>query len=81
MSKSYPEGVLTLLRGIVQRLENGCGAHACRVKKPEGMGTNGPCRCTPRTVARDLRGLAESIESRKIELEKEMQKREDLPRE
>lgn len=23
----------------------GCGNHACIIKKPVGMGTNGPCDC------------------------------------
>lgn len=23
----------------------GCGSHSCRIEKPKGMGTNGPCGC------------------------------------
>lgn len=29
-------------------LLNGCGNHGCRVKEPEGVATNGPCRCAHR---------------------------------
>ena len=25
----------------------GCGAHACCIRRPQGMGTNGPCMCEP----------------------------------
>lgn len=24
---------------------HGCGSHLCKIKKPDGQGTNGPCAC------------------------------------
>lgn len=32
-------------RDALESLFNGCGNHACRVKKAQGQGTNGPCSC------------------------------------
>lgn len=32
-----------------ERLEHGCQNHGCAIKEPEGMGTNGKCRCTSET--------------------------------
>ena len=28
---------------------HGCGSHSCYVKKPTGMGNNGPCRCAQKS--------------------------------
>ena len=28
----------------------GCSSHSCRIRKPEGQGTNGPCMCSPLDV-------------------------------
>jgi hypothetical protein len=44
------------------RMSQGCGNHGCRIKRPSGMATNGPCLCTPAGFARDLRDLAERLE-------------------
>ncbi len=30
-----------MLHGI-----KGCSSHSCLIKRPEGMGTNGPCKCS-----------------------------------
>jgi hypothetical protein len=30
--------------------EIGCGSHSCRIARPTGMGTNGPCTCWQRVV-------------------------------
>jgi hypothetical protein len=31
---------------------DGCGAHVCLIKKPQGQGNNGPCRCPQSRIAR-----------------------------
>lgn len=38
--------------------EHGCGDHGCAVRKPQGMGTNGGCRCFRRTDFQDDPTLA-----------------------
>ena len=40
---------------------HGCGNHNCVIKQPDGMATNGPCRCRPRDFARTLRTLADVL--------------------
>jgi hypothetical protein len=39
-----PDTSSTALKDLKQ-LFYGCGNHACRVQKPQGQGTNGPCSC------------------------------------
>jgi len=41
---------------IIRRTKEGCGNHGCRMKKPEGMAPNGPCRCTPNSLKKLLEG-------------------------
>lgn len=41
---------------IQRRLINGCGNHGCIIKAPVGMAANGPCRCRPWAVKRELQG-------------------------
>lgn len=31
----------------------GCGNHGCKIAKPDGMGTNGPCACWQRVQPLD----------------------------
>ena len=50
------------LEGALCRLLEGCGNHACRVKKPVGMGTNGPCRCAGNIVPIAKQALGERDE-------------------
>jgi hypothetical protein len=38
-------GEVSRLREGLETLLHGCGNHACRVQKPIGQGTNGPCMC------------------------------------
>lgn len=51
---------------LIRRLDHGCGNHGCRIKKPEGMATNGPCQCSPSKIARELRFIAESLELQRV---------------
>lgn len=30
---------------LMRQLEQGCGDNSCRLKRPQGLGTNGGCRC------------------------------------
>lgn len=46
------------LLDIVKRLDEGCGSHSCRVKKPTGQATNQPCRCTLLSVTNELDHIA-----------------------
>lgn len=41
--------------------ENGCGDNSCMIKKPNGMGTNGGCRCFSH-----IRNTADKLEAKKI---------------
>jgi len=50
------------LWAIQRQMIRGCGNHGCRIKKPVGMATNGPCHCTARYFARDLLDIACRIE-------------------
>ena len=38
------------LRGVLADLVSGCGSHSCKVKRPAGVGVNGPCRCVDKLV-------------------------------
>jgi hypothetical protein len=55
------------LSNSVTRLRNqlvhGCGNHGCVIRKPLGMATNASCKCGPTRIARDLRKLADAVES------------------
>ena len=42
----------------------GCGNHGCKVKKPTGMATNGPCTCET---------AAERMQSKIVFLERELE--------
>lgn len=55
--------VATMLWAIQRRMIRGCGNHGCKIGKIEGMATNGPCRCTPKDFARELRDIANLLES------------------
>jgi hypothetical protein len=57
--------VLADLECIVRFYRDGCGNHGCRVKKPTGQATNGPCLCKPRLIARALRDAAKLLEGEK----------------
>lgn len=50
-----------LIDSIHHRLHNGCGNHSCVVKKPTGQATNGACRCTPMSFARDIKFIANEL--------------------
>jgi hypothetical protein len=44
----------------------GCGSHSCRIARPVGMGTNGPCTCWKRVLplereVKRLRGALRKI--------------------
>lgn len=47
---------------LLRKSLHGCGNHSCVIKKPRGMGTNGPCRCRPRDFTRDLLSIAERLD-------------------
>lgn len=47
--------------GILRRIEEGCGNHGCVIRDPI-VGTNGPCRCSPRDFVQTLRGIADWLE-------------------
>jgi hypothetical protein len=53
--------VTLMLWSIQLRMESGCGNHGCRIRKGEGMATNGPCRCTAKSFASELRDIAEML--------------------
>lgn len=52
------EDLLEAVGSIAVRLRYGCGNHGCCIKPPDGMATNGPCRCSPQRFALELRELA-----------------------
>ena len=56
------------LQSIINRLENGCGRQGCRIKRPTGQATNGPCRCGVVTLSTELYWLANEI----LELERSL---------
>lgn len=39
---------VVLARRIVKELRGGCGDNSCQIRMPNGMGTNGGCRCAGR---------------------------------
>lgn len=41
--------------------DEGCGDNSCDVARPQGMGTNGGCRCSRGALARALRRLRSSV--------------------
>ena len=49
---------------IWRRMEAGCGNHNCRIMKPTGWALNGPCRCTTKIFAQQLRDIADSLEGK-----------------
>jgi hypothetical protein len=57
------ELVLKTVQGLAIQLEHGCGNHGCKIKRPVGMGTNASCHCSPINIAKDLRRLAEAVET------------------
>ena len=50
------------------RIQNGCGSHYCRVSRPVGVGSNGPCQCIPRgiTMEKKLEVIAKLAEMREM---------------
>lgn len=60
---------------LVGRLTNGCGNHGCVIKQPDGVGTNGPCRCTVHTMAKTLIRLGNTLlDTRPSEFKKRSEK-------
>jgi len=53
--------VIALIDQLSKTLNHGCGNHGCVINKSAGMKTNGPCRCTPIRVAKELEYLAREI--------------------
>jgi len=51
------------LRKLLAKASDGCGDSLCNIKKPEGMQTNGGCRCQPRRFAEELLDLAARVEA------------------
>lgn len=51
------------LQHLLGKLLYGCMDGACCIEKPKGQHTNGGCQCYPKTIVRDLKRLAEAIES------------------
>ena len=47
------------------QIQNGCSAHACQIRKPKGMGTNGPCFCRPKLIVDQLLWIAAEIDGMK----------------
>lgn len=43
----WMHGGLAPLQELIERIHEfgGCGDHSCMIRRPEGMGTNGSCRC------------------------------------
>ena len=52
------EDLLEAVGRIAGRLRYGCGNSGCCIKPPDGMATNGPCRCSPQRFALQLLDLA-----------------------
>lgn len=48
---------------------HGCGSHSCKIKKPEGQGTNGPCACFLMCPQEAKVWLAEMTNQRRLLLE------------
>lgn len=72
MKNSYGEGMELLLElakyetGKINRTLNfGCSNHSCRIKKPKGMGTDGPCFCRPDKISERLLWLAEQLDGKR----------------
>lgn len=62
-----------------ERWEHGCGDHGCLIEKPQGMGTNGNCRCPEWLLRREicrLKKLAVEQSERIAELETRIRRRE-----
>lgn len=49
------------LEEMSSRLINGCRNHGCCIKSPNGMATNGKCRCFPYEIRRELNDLIEVL--------------------
>lgn len=39
------------LRQQLDELISGCGSNSCKVRRPQGQGNNGPCRCVDKLRA------------------------------
>ena len=50
------------LRSVERQMIRGCFNHGCRIVKPTGQATNGPCQCSPRNFARALLDIAARVE-------------------
>ena len=57
------EDFLETVERLHRQVEHGCGNHGCVIEKPEGMATNAGCKCQPSRIARDLRRIADRLES------------------
>jgi len=47
---AYAVELVERLQLIISKMLRGCGNHGCVIQSPQGMGTNGACRCRPRRV-------------------------------
>lgn len=52
---------------IVGQLSYGCGNAGCRIRRPLGMRTNGPCQCSPRRLAARLLEVAAVLEKMPVD--------------
>ena len=53
------------LTRLAIRSKHGCGNHGCRIKSPQGQGTNMTCRCTPAEFSKILMNIAVELERNK----------------
>lgn len=55
------------LERLTRQMTKGCGNHGCWIAQPEGLGTNGACRCAPREIARQLTDIARQLQGMRWE--------------
>ena len=58
----YDPEFIGYVKDLARQLKNGCGNSGCVIKQPVGMHTNGPCRCRPRDIHKDLKDFQEYLE-------------------
>lgn len=64
MDEATQNELRNTLASVQRRLAgDGCGNNGCRRRAPTGAATNGSCECGPRTLARELRFVADALDS------------------